>query len=72
MVTQSLRGTVACPHCGDMAPRVKRTLRDRVVNWFTPIKRYRCDYCDWTETFAAAHTPANEVPGGAAEQASTP
>lgn len=52
---------MACPHCGDLAPRVKRTLRDRIVSWFTPLKRYHCDYCDWTATFVTSRVPLQEA-----------
>jgi predicted RNA-binding Zn-ribbon protein involved in translation (DUF1610 family) len=62
VVTKSLRSNIACPHCGDLAVRVKRTLRDRIVSWFTPIKRYRCDYCDWTATFASTQAPSKVEP----------
>jgi transposase-like protein len=71
MVTKSLRSTVACPHCGDLAPRVKRTLHDRIASIFTPIKRYRCDYCNWTATFANSRAPSLEVPD-VTKYASTP
>jgi hypothetical protein len=71
MVTKIFRSTVACPHCGDLAPRVKRTLRDRIVSLFTPVKRYRCDYCDWTATFASLRAPNSELPD-AAKSASPP
>jgi hypothetical protein len=72
MVTKFLRSTVACPHCGDLAPRVKRTLRDRIVSWFAPVKRYRCDYCDWTATFATLPAPFPQALGAAKPVPETP
>jgi len=45
------KGRIVCPHCGDLAERVKRTLGDRIVSLLRPVKRYRCDFCDWTGTF---------------------
>ncbi len=37
-----------CPQCGDPATRVKRNLRDRITSLLKPVKRYRCDFCNWT------------------------
>ena len=42
------KGKIICPRCGDLAIRVKRTLGDRLVSLFRPIKRYRCDFCEWS------------------------
>lgn len=44
------KGRIICPHCGDLADRVQRTLADRMVSLVKPVKRYRCDFCDWTGT----------------------
>ena len=44
------KGKMACPHCGDPATRVKRSLGDRIASWFNPVKRYRCDFCGWAGT----------------------
>jgi transposase-like protein len=72
MVTQFSQSTMACPHCGDLAPRVKRTLRDRVVSWFIPVKRYRCDYCDWTATSVTSRISGPKAPVAAKPAADTP
>ena len=42
------KGTIVCPHCGDTAHRVQRTWGDRIFSLIKPVKRYRCDFCDWT------------------------
>lgn len=43
----SLSGKIVCPGCGDFASRVPRKLIDRLRSLIQPVKRYRCDYCDW-------------------------
>jgi uncharacterized Zn finger protein (UPF0148 family) len=45
------KGKIVCPHCGDLASRVKRTLGDRLASLIKPVKRYRCDFCAWTGVF---------------------
>ena len=52
MSTSSLvrKGKMVCPQCGDPATRVKRNLLDRVKSFLNPVKRYRCDFCNWTGT----------------------
>ena len=46
-------GKLVCPHCGDFASRRKRTLLDRLLSLIKPVKRYQCDYCDWSGTITA-------------------
>ena len=41
---------ILCLRCDEPATRVKRRLIDRLVSLFKPVKRYRCDYCDWEAT----------------------
>lgn len=45
----SYAGTT-CPACGGSLHRTRRTLMDRVVNQFVPVRRYRCKNpdCRWT------------------------
>ena len=50
LLTIQTKGEIACPQCGDPAHRVKRRLSDRIVSFIKPVKRYRCDFCDWTGT----------------------
>ena len=56
----ALRGKIACPRCGDTAHRVQRKWSDRIVSLVKPVKRYRCDFCDWTGTL-----PLEPAPGKA-------
>lgn len=44
------KGKIVCPRCGDLASRVKRRPYDRIVSLLKSVKRYRCDFCDWTGT----------------------
>lgn len=44
------KGKIVCPRCGDPASRVQRTWGDRIVSLIKPVKRYCCDFCDWTGT----------------------
>lgn len=69
MLTKSHPNTVACPHCGDLARRVQSSWRDRIISWFTPVKRYRCDYCDWSKAFVTLDPAAKAAPS-VTEQAS--
>jgi hypothetical protein len=39
---------MVCPRCGGEIHRVHRHIADRIVNWFVPVRRYRC----WNETCA--------------------
>ena len=48
------KGKIVCPHCGDQASRVQRTWGDRIVSLIKPVKRYRCDFCDWTASLPLA------------------
>lgn len=48
-LTSLRKGKIVCPQCGDTATRVRRRLRDRLVSLIRPVKRYRCDFCDWTD-----------------------
>lgn len=44
------KGKIICPNCGDLADRIPRRLYDRIVSPFTPLKRYRCHFCDWVKS----------------------
>ena len=57
LVYISPTGKCVCPNCGEWARRIPRRLRDRLLNPFRPVKRYRCDFCDWI-----ASVPVNQVP----------
>jgi transposase-like protein len=46
------KGKIVCPQCSDTAHRVQRTWGDRIVSLIKPVKRYRCDFCDWTGTLS--------------------
>lgn len=48
-----------CPQCGESAHRVKRTWFDRMVSFFKPVKRYKCDICDWEHSVLS---PNNKSP----------
>ncbi|MBC7444985.1 MAG: hypothetical protein H7273_05870 [Polaromonas sp.] len=48
------KGKIICPQCGDSANRVQRKLSDRIVSLVKPVKRYRCDFCDWTGVLPGA------------------
>lgn len=39
----------ACPHCKGDLIRTPRRPMDRLLNWFTPLYRYRCSRyaCQW-------------------------
>jgi small-conductance mechanosensitive channel len=41
---------ITCPVCGGELRRVRRTLLDRVISQFVPVRRYRCKNldCRWT------------------------
>ncbi|MDQ3059246.1 MAG: hypothetical protein M3R45_06920 [Pseudomonadota bacterium] len=41
-------GKVVCPACGDFAFRTRRNLFDRLLSLVKPVRRYRCDFCNWT------------------------
>jgi hypothetical protein len=47
------KGQLVCPCCGDMAFRVRRRLRDRLLSLFKDVKRYHCEFCGWAESIAA-------------------
>jgi predicted RNA-binding Zn-ribbon protein involved in translation (DUF1610 family) len=38
-----------CPHCGSDLHRIRRCVRDRALNLFVPVRRYRCTNheCSW-------------------------
>jgi len=48
---QSSSANHACPRCDAPLDRVQRRIVDRLVSWFTPVRRYRCRMkgwsCDW-------------------------
>ncbi|MDB5929758.1 MAG: hypothetical protein JWR60_1465 [Polaromonas sp.] len=57
--TTAIKGKLVCPCCSELATRVTRKLHDRVFNMFKPIKRYHCDYCDWTGTIVNTDSQRN-------------
>lgn len=52
------KGEIVCPGCGDLASRVSRKLSDRLLNLLNPVKRYHCQYCNWTGTIVTAEARA--------------
>ncbi|CAN5449359.1 hypothetical protein BH10PSE16_BH10PSE16_43090 [soil metagenome] len=58
-LTHLRKGKIVCPQCGDTATRVKRRLRDRLVSLIKPVKRYRCDFCNWTAALPLDDTKAS-------------
>jgi hypothetical protein len=50
IIKKPIPGKIVCPCCGDYALRRKRTLPDRLLSLIKPIKRYRCDFCEWSGT----------------------
>lgn len=47
--TRGSRGARGCPQCCGPTARVARTLPDRVLSLWMPVKRYRCcaAHCNW-------------------------
>ena len=43
---------MSCPVCGEKIGRVRRKFFDRVKSLFVPLKRYRCDICDWSKSLS--------------------
>ena len=53
----------ACPRCNGPVDRVRRRIRDRLVSWISPVRRYRCRMkgwgCEWEGNLRMKrHTPA--------------
>ena len=48
------RRKIACPRCGELADRIPRRLRDRVMSPFVPLKRYHCHFCHWFESIRSS------------------
>lgn len=44
-----IQNKLQCPKCKekDSLIRVKRHFFDRVISFFTPVRRYNCFYCSW-------------------------
>jgi len=61
-VDESFHGRT-CPECNSPADRVRRRLVDRIVNWISPVHRYRCRMtgwgCDWEGNL---HTKQDTLP----------
>lgn len=55
------KGQFVCPRCSDMAFRVERRLRDRLLSLFKDVKRYHCEFCGWTESIAAPPPGPDQV-----------
>ncbi|WP_349280980.1 hypothetical protein ABLV49_07425 [Polaromonas hydrogenivorans] len=57
LLIKTANGKIVCPRCGELAPRVKRRLIDRVISLFKPVKRYRCEFCDWKQSVTSHSAP---------------
>jgi hypothetical protein len=49
LMARSDLGELRCPRCGSDLNRIRRRKRDRALNLFLPVKRYRCRNrdCQW-------------------------
>ena len=51
-----------CPHCGGTVLRIERLWRDRVINMFMAVRRFRCEQfgCGWEGRIAISKNSRDE------------
>jgi hypothetical protein len=42
-----VRASIKCPKCKQDITRINKTLFDKIINYFYPIRRYKCYGCLW-------------------------